>query len=117
MSTTDPSDQMLTYTREQLADIIDQIHMTGEPDENLIAVLRSGDAAMVKGLVNTVFESAKNDLRAALGLPQKCPCGVKNCIEPYSDECGFLEAENAMQQVLDFAPQEDDGDVAVQPEG
>ena len=31
--------------------------------------------------------------------------------------CGFAEAEDAMQQVLDLAPQEDDGDVAVQPEG
>lgn len=115
MSTLDPNN--VSYTLAKISSIIDKIHMTGEPDENLIAVLRSGDANMIKGLVNTVFESAKNDLRAALGLPQKCPCGVADCLEPYSDECGFLEAEAAMQQVLDLAPQEDDGDVAVQPEG
>ena len=102
MSTPDPNN--VTYTLAEISSIIDNIHMTGEPDENLIAVLRSGDAAMVKGLVNTVFESAKNDLRAALGLPQKCPCGVDECFAPYSDECGFLEAEAAMQQVLDLAP-------------
>lgn len=103
MSTPDPSDQMLMYTREQLADIIDQIHITGEPDPNLVAML-GGDANMIKGIVNSVFESAKNDLRRALQLPEKCPCGMKDCLEPFSDACGFAEAENAMQQVLDFAP-------------
>ena len=113
MSIDDPKDT--PYTREQLGHIIDGIHMTGEPDDAMVAMF-GGDRAAIIGMVNTVFEAAKNDLRAALHLPQKCPCGYASCMEPYSEGCGFIDAEAAMQQVLDLVPAEESDDVAVPPQ-